>query len=99
MRSRRARPRSGPLRGAKPQRQEAPLRATCSTLLTRRSFTATVAAVAASLASGCARSDHPGHAEDSDEVTYLTNFGQLGRDAYSYHAPATGLLRRCPTRQ
>ncbi len=68
------------------------MRATCSTLLTRRSFTAGVAAVAASLASGCARSDTPATVRESDEVTYLTNFGQLGRDAYSYHALRQGFF-------
>lgn len=68
------------------------MRATCSTLLTRRSFTATVAAVAASVASGCSRPVGPATPRIPDQVTYLTNFGQLGRDAYSYHALKEGFF-------
>lgn len=68
------------------------MRATCSTLLTRRSFHTGLAAVAASVASGCARSGGSPAPAPPEQVTYLTNFGQLGRDAYSYHTVRHGFF-------
>ena len=68
------------------------MRATCPTLLTRRSFNVGMAAFAVGVATGCGRPAEAPAPTSLDRVTYLTNFGQLGRDAYSYHAVTQGFF-------
>jgi NitT/TauT family transport system substrate-binding protein len=58
----------------------------------RRSFTRTLVAVLAlSLATAC--DDSGAESPTAERVTYLTSFGQFGRDAYAYVAKEKGYFR------
>jgi NitT/TauT family transport system substrate-binding protein len=61
--------------------------------VTRRALLGAGAAVPAAVAvAACGSDDEPGPAGELDQVTFLTNFGQLGRDSYGYVAIEKGFF-------
>lgn len=57
-----------------------------------RSVIAAAAATALLLASACSGSDDGGKSGSLEKVTYLTSFGNFGRDAYAYVAKEKGFF-------